>query len=233
MTSSGTKSNYFLLLFLFLVVLDLVLTTYGLSLYRQFSKPLILLSLLIYFGVSGKKLQKKIYLPAMLALGFSLLGDIFLLYDGISGTYFILGLLSFLTAHIFYSITFLRQRALKNPPAFNLFIAALLAYSIFLFSILKPQLGALMLPVIIYILVILFMAITSVKRYGRVNKNSFLLVFAGALFFLASDSILALNKFLTEIPLSHIWVMGTYAAAQFLIVKGLLTSLNDSSGSID
>ena len=47
-----------------------------------------------------------------------------------------------------------------------------------------------------------------------------------ALFFVISDGILAIDKFLTTIPLSHILIMGTYATAQYLITKGILIQEN-------
>jgi uncharacterized membrane protein YhhN len=44
----------------------------------------------------------------------------------------------------------------------------------------------------------------------------------GAGFFMLSDTLLALNKFVTPLPLAPLWVLATYYAAQVLIVRGLL-----------
>ncbi|WP_394330145.1 lysoplasmalogenase family protein [Arenibacter latericius] len=33
-----------------------------------------------------------------------------------------------------------------------------------------------------------------------------------------------MNKFNFPVPLSHFWIMGTYAISQYLIVNGLLVS---------
>jgi len=97
----------------------------------------------------------------------------------------------------------------------------LLVYAIGLFYFLKDGLGDLFIPVIIYMLVILMMVTTAFLREGSVTKNSYILVFLGAAFFITSDSLLALNKFYNPLPLSGIWIMTTYAIAQFLIVLGL------------
>ena len=59
-------------------------------------------------------------------------------------------------------------------------------------------------------------------RKGIVNSSSYNLVFIGAIFFMISDSILALNKFYQPIPFSNISIMLTYALAQYLIVLGIL-----------
>lgn len=77
-------------------------------------------------------------------------------------------------------------------------------------------------PVIVYVFAIMIMAIAAFKRKKNINQKSFILVFLGALFFIASDSLLAINKFLTSIPYAHILVMGTYATAQYLITRGVL-----------
>ena len=87
---------------------------------------------------------------------------------------------------------------------------------------LKDGLGEMLIPVLIYMLVILTMAITAFWRNNSVGKWSYALVFFGALFFMMSDSLLAINKFHTALPLSNVSIMLTYALAQFLIVFGIL-----------
>jgi uncharacterized membrane protein YhhN len=47
-----------------------------------------------------------------------------------------------------------------------------------------------------------------------------LLFIAGAIFFVASDSMLAINKFKNNFPYANVLIMFTYAAAQFCIVHG-------------
>jgi uncharacterized membrane protein YhhN len=91
-----------------------------------------------------------------------------------------------------------------------------------LFNFLKDGLGAMLIPVAIYMLVILTMATTAYLRKNSVNILSYGLVFLGALFFMISDSILAINKFHQPIPWSDISIMATYAIAQYLIVLGIL-----------
>ena len=39
---------------------------------------------------------------------------------------------------------------------------------------------------------------------------------------MASDSLLAYDKFVSPLPAAHWWIMITYLAAQFLIVWGIL-----------
>ena len=48
------------------------------------------------------------------------------------------------------------------------------------------------------------------------------MVAAGALCFMVSDTLLAINRFVTPLPASALWVLGSYGAAQCLMVMGLL-----------
>jgi len=51
---------------------------------------------------------------------------------------------------------------------------------------------------------------------------SFRLTFIGSILFVWSDSLIAFNKFSLEIPLAGFWIMLTYMAAQYLIMRGLI-----------
>ncbi|NKI26890.1 lysoplasmalogenase [Arenibacter sp. 6A1] len=214
----------FLWFFLLLVFLDLWIGMSDVSGFRQLTKPLILIALLLYFGRLGKTLPKSIYKPTLLALLFSLLGDIFLLYDTQYELFFILGLGSFFMAHLCYALVFLKQRSPQFPYGFWYVLSLLIAYGSTLYLLLAEKLGPLKIPVILYILGILTMAITAFARKKEASTRPYTLVFTGAVFFIISDSILAVNKFLTAVPWSHLLVMGTYAMAQYLIVMGLLGS---------
>jgi uncharacterized membrane protein YhhN len=93
-----------------------------------------------------------------------------------------------------------------------------------LFYYLHIGLGDMLIPVVIYMLVILTMATTAFLRRDKVNTVSFNLVFIGSIFFMLSDSILALDKFYKPIPFSNISIIITYAIAQYLIVLGIIKS---------
>lgn len=229
MTKNKFKPNYFLLLFVLIVIMDLVAGSLESAIFRHFTKPLILLSLFLYFAYNGKHLVKSLYLLMLAALFFSWLGDVMLMYDYISDSYFILGLVSFLSAHILYTIVFFKKWKGENSSAFLFVIVLLVAYGGLLFVKMKDGLGELKIPVIVYITAILLMALTAFKRKGGVNNKSFKLVFYGALFFIASDSLLAINKFLTDVPYSHLLVMGTYATAQYMITKGILFQSSETN----
>jgi uncharacterized membrane protein YhhN len=74
----------------------------------------------------------------------------------------------------------------------------------------------------IYALAITLMALTALFRYGRTNSTSFLLIFIGAVLFMISDSVLAINKFHHSFSSAAALIMLTYCLAQFFIVEGAL-----------
>jgi uncharacterized membrane protein YhhN len=77
-------------------------------------------------------------------------------------------------------------------------------------------------PVTIYALVISIMLLMSIKAFFEWKKPANLLVLIGALLFVISDSILAINKFYTILPFSSFLIMSTYLGAQYFIVKAIL-----------
>jgi len=210
----------FSLIFLIIVIAELICdTAENLNTCHYFTKPLILVSLIFFFWKHCQNLDSKTKQFTFLALTFSLIGDVLLMFVDALANFFISGLLAFLLAHIMYILVFLKQKnsAVKILP----FITILLIYAAALFYFLKDGLDDLLLPVIVYMLVILLMVITAFLRKGSVPKSSYILVFLGALFFITSDSLLALNKFHTPLPFSNISIMLTYSIAQLFIVFGI------------
>lgn len=211
----------FTYIFACIVILELICGYItNLSSLHYFTKPLIVVSLLIFFFTRSPFLNKTIRTFMILALICSLIGDVALLFDDINPNYFIIGLASFLVAHVMYVLVFLKQKDSKKSPIG--FMIAMLLYAAFLFYMLKDGLGDLLIPVIVYMIVILSMSTTAYLRYKLDNIVSYNWVFSGALLFMLSDSILALDKFYQPLPLSSVLIMLTYALAQYCIVIGIL-----------
>jgi uncharacterized membrane protein YhhN len=195
---------------------------------RVYSKPLIMVSLILYFYFISKPIASTLLAKTILAaLIFSWLGDVLLLWPGL----FIYGLGAFLMAHLCYILGFrLAQKPdsridsmhfvrsfLYNLPIYLL--ATLILYFIY------PNLGGLKIPVIVYIMVIIGMVTTARDRFKKTTTASFWQVFIGALLFLVSDGILALARFYQDFPEAGILIMGTYASAQLLLVMGIRSYL--------
>ncbi|MEO8932762.1 MAG: lysoplasmalogenase [Xanthomarina sp.] len=211
----------FLILFVILLTIEIATSSFeSISNLNYLAKPALLISLIIFFWKQSAHLEKNLKTMVFLALIFSLLGDILLMFVRQSPNYFIGGLLAFLTAHIFYVCVFLKQRNRSKNGA--IFILMMLAYGMLLFYFLQDGLRDMLIPVILYMAVILSMAATAFLRQGYVVKSNYVLVFIGAILFMISDSILALNKFYQPLPFTNFSIMFTYAFAQLFIVFGLL-----------
>lgn len=149
------------------------------------------------------------------------------MYEDLNPLYFMVGLGSFLVAHILYALVYGRMRWASGGDSLHKVHRLRMAFPVVLAGtglivILYPSLGELRIPVVIYALVLMVMVINALFRYQQTTFSSFFMVTAGAVFFMISDSVLAINKFLEPVPGAGVWIMGTYVLAQFLIIQGLL-----------
>ncbi|GAB3662157.1 hypothetical protein GCM10028791_37030 [Echinicola sediminis] len=196
--------------------------------HRFFTKPFILLSLTVFFlttttGIKNTLLRKCVGA----ALIFSLAGDILLLFPSL----FLYGLGAFFIAIACYTVAFKltqnHQINLRNINFLKLFIYNLPIYimAAFVYFLINDSLQQLKTPVVLYILAMVMMVSIARERYQRTNLISFIQVFLGALLFMISDSLLALDLFFEPIPSGDVLVMGTYILAQLLIVMGIRSHL--------
>jgi len=146
----------------------------------------------------------------------SLAGDVFLM---LPSDRFVAGLVAFLIAHLFYSAAFASEiSALVWWPLIPFVI-----YGIVIYIILVPSLGKLKVPVLIYVVVILIMAWLAWERWSQTGQNGALLASIGAVLFIISDTILAIDRFRGTFKLSRALNLTTYFAAQLLIVGSVGT----------
>jgi uncharacterized membrane protein YhhN len=186
------------------------------------SKPLIVVSIAGYFlsQTSGSSSALKKWMLA--ALFFSWAGDILLMFQASDPLFFLLGLSSFLLAHIFYIIFFgsIMRRERTNPKVW--FLLIVLVYYTPLISFLSPHLHDMKLPVIIYGAVISLMLSLALDMLFISNKPAGRWMMTGALLFVLSDSVLAINQFYRSFPLAAVIIMLTYGLAQLFIIEGAI-----------
>ncbi len=173
-------------------------------------KPLTTVFILLLAVALGWNHANTYVVGIWFGLVFSLAGDIFLM---LLGDQFIQGLVSFLIAHLFYIFAFSRSGSFH----LSLVLVVLLLYGILIFLFLSPRLGKMKIPVAVYMVVILTMAWQAWARFDVLKTPAATEAFAGALFFVASDSLLAINRFRQKLPVARLWILGTYFVAQWLI----------------
>ncbi|WP_396151565.1 lysoplasmalogenase [Flavobacterium sp.] len=182
-------------------------------------KPLLIPFLISIVAISDKFKTKKILL---FALFFSWIGDVLLMFTDKNALFFISGLIAFLIAHLAYIFLFNKQNKINAGKIYLRYIPIVGIYLFAILSLLWSSLNEMKIPVAIYAIVISTMLLMSLKVFFEWEKPANLQVLIGALLFVISDSILAINKFYVTLPLSSFLIMSTYLGAQYFIVKSIL-----------
>jgi len=151
----------------------------------------------------------------LLALGLALaaFGDVLLDWDA---RMFALGLAAFLLTHLVYIAVFARNRmagrgGLTRISAVVVVVIGAAALSIWI----VPSVGALAVPVVLYLCALTGMVCSAIAFQGR-------WVAAGAVLFFISDSLLAIHKFKMPVPARDYLVWLTYYLGQCGIALGWL-----------
>jgi uncharacterized membrane protein YhhN len=192
----------------------------------QYGSKLVLLPLLMlffyvqpFFATAAKS---KYFI--LIGLFGSFLGDAFLLSDAL----FIPGMIAFMTTHIFNILFFHPLKPTEGKLNLKFFVALFLltAFCVFVYSFLKEAMGTLIYPILVYMILISTSAMYTVRASLNVKTTLIADLFwtPGMLFFIASDAVLAFNKFYwsTQSPIDNIGLvtMATYGVAQLLLAKG-------------
>ncbi len=214
-------NRYFIVAFVVLSVIHLAAAFFNSAGWQIFSKPLLVPALIGYYVFARS--NRPLSLAFVLALFFCWVGDVLLLFDA----YFLPGLLAFLVGHLLYIVTWRHHCNASSADTLTALQRLRMALPVILFAsgivvVLYPRLGNLQVPVMLYAGVLGYMVLQALFRYGRTPVTSFVLVFAGSVLFMLSDSILAFNKFVQPVAHGNFWIMLTYAVAQFLLVTGIL-----------
>jgi uncharacterized membrane protein YhhN len=155
----------------------------------------------------------------LIALGLlvSMAGDIFL---ALPRDRFVAGLASFLVAHLFYSAAFVARGGFHWAPVA---LGVALLYGALMLALLLPGVEGAMRPAVVaYMAVILLMGWQAAGLWGALRDGSAALALAGAVAFIASDSVLAWDRFRRSFAAAPVVVMVTYYAAQWLQALSVL-----------
>jgi uncharacterized membrane protein YhhN len=151
------------------------------------------------------------YWLIVIGLLFGLAGDIFLM---LPRDRFIAGLVSFLINHLFYIVAFGSRIAL---PGWSVAGVGVVLYALLIYGLLYRHLGALQIPVIVYMVTIATMAWFGLALAGQQPGVWTLTAGVGSVLFVVSDSALALNRFRKPFAAAELIVLSTYYLAQWLI----------------
>ena len=138
--------------------------------------------------------------------------------------WFLPGLITFFFGHLLLIIAFRhiwRQQIPKWVAFILLFYGALMAI-LLVGSQIKAGEIILAFAILAYITVILIMGWHAIA-------TRLPLAIIGAIFFMISDSILAIDRFIEPLPFRDALVMGTYYFAQFMIAKSVGSPIKQSN----
>ena len=193
-----------------------------------FSKPLLMPLLMVLFLENIKGVSSSIKWGVLAGLFFSWIGDVALLVEDTNPSFFIVGLLGFLIAHVNYIVVFNKSRTKRAEGSIlkPVLIPVFVLFTIGFLFVLWPHLGDLRIPVIVYATVLMLMGVFAVSRKVSPGFN---LVLVGAVLFVISDSVLAINKFYAPFESARVTTMLTYTIAQLFIVLGLSKFINSDN----
>jgi uncharacterized membrane protein YhhN len=208
-----SKTNWLSLFFLITAADVFAIATENEDL-RWLTKSFIM-PLLMGYTLSSLTLVKSVlHKWVIAALTCSWAGDLLLLLESQHSMFFVLGLAAFLIAHICY-IDFFQIIKIKREIKIN--------------WLLFPHLGSMKIPVIIYGAIISAMLVFALHlpfmKYKKAGNN----MMAGAILFVTSDSILAINKFYNPFENAGILIILTYVFAQLLIVSGAVRYIRSAA----
>jgi len=217
-----------LVLFFIIMAVDIFAIATDNNDLRWFTKPLIIPMLIGYLVSSLTVIKFREYKRVTAALIFSWSGDVLLMLESRDSNFFIYGLVSFLIAHVCYIYFFQLVKRKEKIKMSWLFVLPVLVYYAGLITLLFPYLKDLKIPVIVYGAGISTMLGFALHMLAMKYKNAAMSMMIGALLFIISDSVLAINKFYKPFEGAGIVIMLTYAFAQLFIVAGVIKYIRAS-----
>lgn len=127
---------------------------------------------------------------------------------------FIAGLLLFLCVQLSYCLVFFRRMGDWKKRLW--LVAVLVAFFIWALVFLVPKAAQMAIPVAVYMTAICAMGILAAGYSGSV------LVVCGAVSFMASDTLIGVNRFWMPVPAADLAIMSSYYLGQILIVAGVI-----------
>ena len=179
--------------------------------------PLLLLVAVLLAPASDGAVQT----IAALALAFSCGGDIALMLPDTKGSLFLVGLSSFLVAQVLFTVGFLMQPhgSLLTCQAIMIVVAG--GPSAVVLRSVRRSSPDVLGPVIVYVAAITLMAASAIA-VGVHDPARRVPAIVGGLSFVASDLLLAINRFVRPLRYESLMVHVTYHVALFGLTIGIL-----------
>ena len=188
--------------------------------YRYFTKPLVLIFLIIFYYLNVTYYRKRVNKNVFFALIFFLLGDFFILNS--SNTFFLFSsILFFAIGKIFLCLKF------KNKEDFEYsrlrpFSIAIYIFITFIILMIYKNLRMFFIPGMLSFFISLLMLNLAYLRKEHFTKWSYFFVLLGCLLFVLIEGVNAISTFNNELPFPYFFIMIFYGISMYLIVLGIV-----------
>ena len=189
---------------------------------RRYSKPFLLILLILYYVFSADKLSWAL----MCALVTSWIGDVLLIPKGTK--WFVAGGISFLLCHVFFVIVYYPTVVWQDVIWWIWIPAAILYYGISVRLTLTVRHNvpiAVLIPMIFYLIMNSTMNLFALAQLMSLHSAGSIIAYIGAVSFFISDCTLYLVRYHDNKELifkKHFTVMLTYLLGEALITAGML-----------
>lgn len=221
------KTPYLFTIFYFTILtIDIIVKlSFEGYLYRMISKPLTLISLIVYYIINQKEQYKQLFFFMIGALIFFLVGDFFMIFYRTEILYMV-GIFFFIFAKVFYIFRFSRRKDYDLIKLIPIIILCF-AYMALLLALTYNNLGHFLLPTLIYLFVMMTLVLFAYIRKQSVNYRSYVLVTIGIICSICSDSITLLKSFYDKnFGYSVVTIMLFYGISQYFVVMGIVKETN-------
>lgn len=187
---------------------------------RYLTKPLVVLLLIFFYAANFKAEKQNNFYYMITALCIFLIGDLVLI-DTYEGIQYIIGLILFTVAKLFYAFRFSNKKDFKISRLMP-FLAICFAYTLWIMNLIYDNLDSFFIPTLSYLFISIVLLLMSFLRKDDVNNTSYYLVFFGVILTVAYDSIAAVSSFYKPLPYNEALTMLFYGISQYLIVVGIV-----------
>ncbi|MCC5814768.1 MAG: lysoplasmalogenase [Leptospira sp.] len=207
--------------YIILIIASVSLFALLLSEYKKFfpgkavAKTITALSFVAFGYLQGIESQYKIIIFSGLVLGF--LGDVFLIPANKKS--FLVGLVAFLLAHVFYGFAFMHFFRYDLQWLIIVTLPVILGIAFYMW--IYNRLDNFKIPVAAYLIVIHFMLLTAIAFYLSERSTQSLVALVGATLFYFSDFAVARERFVQKSFWNKAWGLPFYFVGQFLIAYSM------------
>lgn len=186
-----------------------------------FLKPLCsaCLLLLVLSVLQFQDFNFQLFILLFCGMLLSFAGDILMIKRNEVLRAFQISLVLFLLTHIIYSIAFILQSGFHWQDLISLPFLAIVALVFYLLS--RKKLGKMKIPVIIYMIIICFMVNRAISTFSS-NSIIFeqaLSISLGAIFFFASDFVLAFDRYVKKLKYDRISLFFYYCGQGLILIS--------------